>query len=98
MCTFTVFPRGSGWECSGFSGRAKTHYLYFQFWCPWVLLPILEEILERAAEPSGSLRVLLSRLAPWHKACHLLIRPCKLCLTVSGEKVNSAKGNTSGSV
>lgn len=61
-------------------------------------LPLLKEILERVAESSVSLCVLPSRLAPWHEVCHLLIRPRKLCLMGSGEKLNSAKGNTSGSV
>lgn len=61
-------------------------------------LPLFEEILERVAESFRPLCVLPSTLAPWRKVCHLLIRPHKLYLMVSGEKLNSAKGNTSGSV
>lgn len=39
---------------------------------------------------------LSSRLAPWYKWFYLLIRPRKLCLMVSGAKLNSVRVNTNG--
>lgn len=41
---------------------------------------------------------LSSRFAPWYKWFYLLIRPRKLCLMVSGAKLNSVRVNTNGKV
>lgn len=92
-------PRGPGWRNAlVLQPEQRPRSCLFSFGVFGSCLPLFEEILERVAESSGSLCVLPSRLAPWHKVCHLLIRPRKLCLTDSGEKLNSAKENTSGSV